>query len=165
MTKRHWRELVEIVAVVSVVASMLLVAAEVRQSNRIASVQAELQIAEQHNALNIQRASDPNVAKLFPKLAAPEAHLTTATEASQIRGIASHHMYVLRSVHNAHKKGLLSSEARDIYVLDLARTMKEWPGIRPHLVAIYDSLGAEKGVEVYTPIAKHIAAQTAPESE
>ena len=90
MTKRHWREIVEIVGVVGIVASMLLVAAELRQANRIASAQVELQINEHYNTLNIARVSDPNVAKLFPKLEAPEAHLTTATEASQIRGLAWH---------------------------------------------------------------------------
>jgi len=59
MTKRHWRETVEIVGVVSIVAALLLVAAEIRQSNRIAANQAERQLADAHRTLYAERASNP----------------------------------------------------------------------------------------------------------
>jgi hypothetical protein len=164
MTNRHWRELVEVVGVVGIVAAMILVASELRESNRIAVAQAamqiEMQINEQRNSINIARASDPNVAKLFPKLEAPEAHLITATEASQIRGMALQGINNLWSVHSAYENGLISREVRDGYIVDFTHTMEAWPGIRPHYVAIYESLGSIQGVEEYAPIADYIAAQS-----
>jgi hypothetical protein len=161
MTNKHWRELVEIVGVIGIVASMILVASELRQSNNIAAAQAELQISEQYNLLNIARASDPDVAKLFPKLEAPESHLTTATDASQIRGIAHHGINILWSVHSAYENGLISREVRDSYIVDFAYTMEQWPGIRSHYVDIYQNLESIQGVAEYKPIADYIAAQAA----
>jgi len=164
MTNRHWRELVEIVGVVGIVAAMILVASELRESNRIAAAQAamqiEMQLNEQHNAVNIARASDPNVAKLFAKLEAPEAHLITATEASQIRGMALHGIKNLWSVHSAYENGLISREVRAGYIAGFAYNMEAWPGIRPHYVDIYNKLGSIQGVEEYAPIADYIAAQS-----
>jgi hypothetical protein len=163
MTNRHWRELVEIVGVVGIVAGMILVASELRESNRIAVAQAETQmemlINERFNTLNIARATDPNVAKLFPKLEAPEAHLVTATDASQIRGMALHGINTLWSVHSAYENGLLSSKDRDGYINDFAATMEAWPGIRPHYVAIYENLDSAPGIKEFAPIADYIAAQ------
>ena len=79
--------------------------------------------------------------------------------------MAAHNMNVLRSVHNAHEKGLLSRETRDNYVLEFAHSMEKWPGIRPHYIAIYDSLGAAQGLAVYAPISEYIAAQPPAEME
>ena len=161
MTNKHWRELVEIVGVVGIVASLILVASELRESNRIAAAQAELQINEQYNLPNIARVSDPDVAKLYPKLEAPEAHLTTATDTSQIRGIAWHRINILRSVHSAYENGLISRAVRDSYIADFAYTIEQWPGIRSHYVDIYENLNAIQGFEEYAPIAVYIAEQAA----
>jgi hypothetical protein len=169
MTNRHWRELLEIVGVVGIVAAMILVASELRESNRIAVAQAEMQIEmqinEHRNMINIARTADANVAKLFPKLEAPEAHLITATETSQIRGIALHGINNLWSVHSAFEHGLISREVRDGYVVEFAYTMQAWPGIRPHYVDIYNNLSTIQGVAEYAPIADYIAAQSEVETQ
>jgi Tfp pilus assembly protein PilE len=167
MTNRHWRELLEIVGVIGIVAAMILVASELRESNRIAVAQAkmqfEMQISERHETLNIARASDPNVAKLFPKLEAPDAHLITATEASQIRGIAWHEVNSLWSVHSAYKKGLITRKFYSDYVAGFADTLEAWPGVTPHYVDIYQNFDAIQGLTEFAPIADYIAAQ--PENE
>jgi hypothetical protein len=168
MTNRHWRELVEVVGIVGIVAAMILVASELRDSNRIAITQAEMQIEmqinEQRDKLNLARVADPNVAKLFAKMEAPEAHLITATEASQIRGIAWHVINNLWSVHSAYENGLIGRDVRDSYIVDFAHSMETWPGIRPHYVAIYESYGPIQGVEEYAPIADYIATQSEAET-
>ena len=161
MTNKHWRELVEIVGVIGIVASMILVASELRQSNDIAAAQTQQQISEVFNVLNSARATDPDFAKLFPKLESPESHLITATEASQIRGIAWHFINIIGSVQSAYESGLISREVRDGYIVDFAYTMEQWPGIRSHYVDIYQNLELIQGVAEYKPIADYIAAQAA----
>lgn len=164
MTNNHWRELVEIVGVVGIVAAMILIAAQLRESNRIAEAQAgmqlELQLRERFDILNIERMSEPNVAKLFPKLESPDAHLITATEASQIRGIAWHEINNLRSVQRAYAKGLIRRKIRDIYVADFANTLQTWPGIRPHYADIYENLDSIQGAEEFAAIVDYIASQS-----
>lgn len=153
--------MVEIVGVVGIIASMILVAAELRKSNDLASTQAEMALADQFNALHLARASNPEIAKLFPKLESPQAHLTTATDASQIRGIAWHYVNSLRSVQNAYKDELISRKVRDSYIVELAQTLEEWPGIRSHYVDIYQKNEALHGTAEFAPIAEFIAAANA----
>ncbi|MGI9219522.1 MAG: hypothetical protein ACR2QS_00630 [Woeseiaceae bacterium] len=157
MTNRHWRELVEIVGVVGIVASMILVASQLRQSNDIAAAQAEQQLAANFNVINSARATDPEFAKLFPKLEAPESHLITATDASQIRGIAWHIVKNQSAVHKAFKNDLISRKSRDRYVVELAYILDAWPGIRPHLVEIYEQHETLHGQAVFKPIESFVA--------
>ncbi|MDH4124820.1 MAG: hypothetical protein OEW64_07255 [Gammaproteobacteria bacterium] len=164
MTNRHWRELLEIVGVVSIVAALLLLAAEVRQSNRIAAAQTAMHIAIAYDALHLERASNPEFAKLFPKLEAPEAHLTTATETSQIRGIARHYFSILWAVQSAYDNGLLGRETLEAYVSGLAHTLDTWPGIRPYYVEMFQGMTSVQDAEVYAPIAAYIAQQDNKES-
>ncbi|MGI9200722.1 MAG: hypothetical protein ACR2QL_06670 [Woeseiaceae bacterium] len=159
MNNRHWRELVEIVGVVAIVASLILVASELRQSNRIAAAQTEQHIGENFNTLNIARATDPEFAKLFPKLEAPESHLITATDASQIRGIARHLESVYWTVHSAYENGLISREIRDSYSSDLAQTLEQWPGIRSDFIDMYLKHDWMRESAVYKPIAEYIPSQ------
>lgn len=163
MTNRHWRELVEIVGVLGIVAAMLLVAAELRESNRIAAAQAAVQVSAQYHRVNLYRAVDPDVAKLFPKLEAPEAHLITATEASQIRAIAAHYINAMGAVRVAYKDDLISAEARDNYIREFRNTIDTWPGLQPYYVDIYENRESIQGVKEYLPIADFIASQ--PDSE
>ena len=159
MTNRHWRELVEIVGVVAIVAGLILVASELRQSNRIAAAQAELKIGESFNVLNQARATDSEFAKLFPKLEDPESHLITATDASQIRGIAMHLTNAQWAVHRAYKKELISRQVLDSYVSDFANTLEQWPGIRSDLVDLYQQHNWMRQSAVYKPIADYITAE------
>jgi len=87
-----------------------------------------MQLAEFFNVLHIERMSNPDFAKVFPKLEAPEAHLTTATESSQIRGIAWHYANVMVSVQSAYDKDLLSRDKMDGYIRGFANTLEQWPG-------------------------------------
>lgn len=159
MKQRHWRELVEIVGVVAIVASLLLLAAEVRQSNRIATARAEVELTAAFNLLQARRATNSDFAKLFPKLESPEAHLTTATDASQIRGIAWHYVNALWSVHTAYENGLLSRDRREHYVSAFASTLQRWPGLAPHYVQIYTELEPMHDMKVFAPIAELVASQ------
>ena len=159
MRTKYWRELVEIIGIIGIIASVLLLAWEVRQSNRIASAESELHLTGIYNTINVERASNPNFAKLFLKLEAPEKHLTTATEGSQIRGLAWHMVDVMRAVQSAYDNGLLSFAVLDDYKADLAYQMDQWPGIRPHFVFIYDSYPSLHDKEIFAPIAAYIASQ------
>ena len=160
MTNQHWRELVEIVGVVAIVAGLILVASELRQSNRIAAAQAEQQISENFNALNKARATDSEFAKLFPKLEDPDSHLITATDASQIRGIAMHLSDAQWAVHRAYKKELISRQVLESYISDFAYTLERWPGIRSDLVDMYQNHDWMRQSAVYRPIAEYITDET-----
>ena len=161
MTNQHWREVVEIVGVVAIVASLILVASELRENNRIAAAQTEQQLRESFNVLNSARATDPEFAKLFPKIEAPESHLITATDSSQIRGIVLHLTTIQWSVHSAHKNKLIDRKTRDSYVADFASTLEKWPAVRPYFVELYEDSATMQSVAVFKPIARYALEQAA----
>ncbi len=152
MHRRHLREAVEIVGVVSIVASLLLVAWEVRQANRIAAAEIEMQLARGFNELSIVRASTPELARLFPKLTAPSGHLITATEASQFKGIAWQMVNAYRAAQIAHNQGLLNDARLESYTSDMALAIEIYPGLHDYLIAIYSAHPEMQQSRVFDPV-------------
>jgi hypothetical protein len=160
MKNSHLRETVEIIGVISIVASLLLVAWEVRQANRIASAQIEMQLAQGFNEMNMSRAMTPDFARLFPKLNSPGNHLVTATEESQLQGLAWHFTNLYYSAQIAHDNGLL-----DKYQLDLAQTLDRFPGLHEPFRQIYDSFPELRSMPVFQPLRELEAGQLLPEAD
>ena len=152
MTNRHLRETVEIIGVISIVASLLLVAWEVRQSNRIATAQIEMQLAHGFNELSMSRATTPDFARLFPKMNSPGNHLVTATEESQVQGLAWHFANLYYSAQIAHDNGLLNAQRLEMYRLDLAQTLERFPGLHAPFLQIYGSLPEMQSMPVFQPL-------------
>ena len=153
MKNSHLREVVEIVGVISIVASLLLVAWEIRQSNRIAAAEIEMELAHGFNAMNMSRATTPDFAKLFPKMSAPGSHLVTATEESQLRGLAWHYVNLYFVAQIAHNNGLLGASRLDTYRLDLQQTLDRFPGLHPAFLQIYDAFPEMRNMPVFAPLA------------
>jgi hypothetical protein len=163
MRNSHLREIVEIVGIISIVASLLLVAWEIRQSNRIATAKIEMQLAQGFSEMNISRATEPGFAKLFPKLTSPGSHLVTATEESQLKGLALHFMQLYFAAQIAHDNGLLTAQRLDMYRLDLQQTLDRLPGLHSALLEIYDSSPEMRAMPVFQPL-RDIAAEEIPAS-
>lgn len=154
MKKTNWREIVEIVGVVSIVGSLLLLATEVRQSNRIANSELEMNLAENYNIIQHERATNPGFAKLFAKISDPGAHLITATEREQIRGLAWHYVNVFWAAQSAYDNGVLSHDQLEAYINDLRSILKRHPALVEHFVFIHAQLPGMRGKAVYQPINK-----------
>ena len=152
MKNSHLREIVEIVGIISIVASLLLVAWEIRQANRIAAAEIEIRLALGFNEVNTSRATEPGFAKLFPKLSSPESHLVTATEESQLNGLAWHVMNLYYSAQVAHDSGLLTAQRLDRYRLDLEQTLDRLPGLHSALLEIYDRFPEMRAMPVFEPL-------------
>jgi hypothetical protein len=165
MKNTHLRETVEIIGVISIVASLLLVAWEVRQANRIASAQIEMQLAQGFNEMNMSRAMTPDFARLFPKLNSPGNHLVTATEESQLQGLAWHFTNLYYSAQIAHDNGLLDAQRLDKYRLDLEQTLDRFPGLREPFRQIYDSFPELRSMPVFQPLRELEAGQLLQEAD
>ncbi|MEM7431352.1 MAG: hypothetical protein AAF351_05365 [Pseudomonadota bacterium] len=161
MTKEYWRETVEVVGVIAVVVSLLILAAEVRQSNQIARVDTAASLLNSFNAIHVQRASNPEFAKLFPKMEDPEAHLITATDASQIRGIAHNYMNVWRNAQVAYINGLVDEDTFQNISNSVYGVLIDYPGLAPHIIAIYEASAGEEKLEIFAPVGRYIDAQNA----
>ena len=165
MKNKHLRETVEIIGVISIVASLLLVAWEIRQANRIAATQIEMQLAQGFNEMNMNRATTPDFARLFPKMNSPGSHLVTATEESQLQGLAWHLANLYYSAQIAHDNGLLDPWRLDMYRQDLAQTLERFPGLHASFVQIYESFPEMQSMPVFQPLRDLEPRRPSPESE
>jgi hypothetical protein len=152
MKNSHLRETVEIIGVISIVAALLLVAWEIRQSNRIATAQIEMQLATDFNEMNMNRAATPDFARLFPKMNSPGNHLVTATEQSQLQGLAWYFANFYYSAQVAHDNGLLDAKRLDMYRQDLAQTLDRFPGLHAPFLQIYGSFPEMGSMPVFQPL-------------
>lgn len=158
MYRKHLREAVEIVGVISIVASLLLVAWELRLSNQVAKTEIVLRLASQLNDIHEKRSS-PEVAKLYPKLIAPQSHLITATENSQMEGLAWHYVNIFTSAQIAYDDGVMDREQFGRYIAGVELLVKAYPGLHPHLVTIFARLPDIHSMEVMQPVATLAAEQ------
>ena len=152
MNREHWRETVEIVGIVSIVASVLLVAWEIHRANGIAAAALELELAQELGQLPVARAATPEFARLFPKLGSPEGHLITATEASQTRGLARRVVETYRTAQIAHDRGLLNDARLAVYVANLAGLLDLYPGLVPYLRVIHDADPEIRTMPIFQPL-------------
>jgi len=165
MHRIQFRETVEILGVVSIVASLLLVAWQVRQSNRIAGADIKIQLTQEYNELHRIRLTSPDFAKLYPKLAAPQNHLITATERSQMEGLAWHYVNIYSSAQLAYDNGLLNREQFETYIAGATWLVDAYPGLHPHLIRIHGILPRMHAAEVFQPIAELVTSPPQKDSE
>lgn len=64
MKNRNWRDVAEIIGIVSIVAGLILVAWEVRQANNIAKTQMVMELVAQANEFNSATYENEEVANL-----------------------------------------------------------------------------------------------------
>jgi len=154
MKKDHWREFVEVLGIVSIVAMLLLVAWELRETNRIARADASAAVAARIGEIHSRRMTDPDFAQLFPKIAAPNAHLITATEASRIDGLARYVVNVYTSAQHAFDAGMIDSDALRHYRHHLDMLLEEYPGLRPYVVDTYQARPELAGTAIFESLAR-----------
>ena len=158
MKQRHWREMVEIVGVLSIVAAILLLASEVRQSNHIAQAKIEIDVSQLYNQVNMSRATDPDFAKLFAKVQDPDSHLLTATDLSQIEGLAWHYLNNFLVIQLAFDQGLINQIDFDSYKADIALIAAANPALISEWREILEQDPSLSDKEIFTPISDMFAA-------
>jgi hypothetical protein len=158
MKQRHWREMLEIVGVLSIVAAILLLASEVRQSNHIAQAKIEIDVSQLYNEVNMSRATDPDFAKLFAKIQNPDSHLLTATDLSQIEGLAWHYLNNFLVIQLAFDQGLINQIDFDSYKADIALIAAANPALISEWREILEQDPSLSDKEIFTPISDRFAA-------
>ncbi|MCH7982188.1 MAG: hypothetical protein IID59_11875 [Proteobacteria bacterium] len=156
MKQTNWREIVEIVGVISIVGSLLLLATEVRQSNRIATAEMEVSLAERFMDMHVHRYSNTDVAKLWIKIVEPEGQLITATDHSQMRGITWVYINLFWMAQIAHDNELMADDVLEVYVGVVRWILEHRPALQEHFIFIYGSQTDMEGARIFAPIGELI---------
>ncbi len=162
MQHRNWRELAEAVGFVTVVAVLLMIALEQRSANRIAEQVAEAEahrsLVAMYTSLNMARAANPEVSRIFAKMAAPQGQLITVTDTAQTRAIAQQYLNIANAAQFAFDRDLLPRAQLEQLRRDLETTIGRYPGLHEALVSAYEENGALSSY-VLEPIARLSAGQ------
>ncbi|MCG8369644.1 MAG: hypothetical protein MJA32_03910 [Proteobacteria bacterium] len=125
------RDTVELVGIIAVVLSLLLVAYEVRQSNRIAQATTTYEIGRDVNQFNELGYSDPEFAALLVKLRDPDFK-PSKVEAMQVRLLANRFVNLWTIQEKAYRNGLLSDVQFAMTKADVVTVMGAFPALIEH---------------------------------
>lgn len=151
------RDTVELVGIIAVVISLLLVAYEVRQSNRIAQATTTYEIGRDVNQFNELGYSDPEFAALLVKLRDPDFEPSTV-EALQIRLLANRFINIWTIQEKAYRNGLLSDVQFEMTKGDVVTVMDAFPALIKYWGHV---IGAEPRLKDYVVLQPIVAVVTA----
>ena len=143
LTKKR-KEIVEIVGLVTIVASLLFLAIEVRQSNRIAIASTEIGIRTLYAEQNRNISSNIDVARLLSKAKNPDSDMSEV-ERLQLLTIAMDGLNVWLSIETACDNEMVQAATCAELVDDIRTNVSSFPGMQPvwrSLLEDYPSLGS-----------------------
>ena len=118
------RQLMEAIGGVTLIASVIFLALQVRQGNQIARAETTRELISLLNEFHGDAVSDPTTTNLLLTLTAPTPQLTP-TEVLQVRHLVTRLSNVFNTAHDAYEEGLLPPDryaaftrawARDEYI-------------------------------------------------
>lgn len=128
INRKAIRDTIELVGILAVILSLLLVAYEVRQSNRIAQATTTYEIGRDVNQFNELGYSDPEFAALLVKLRDPEFKPTNV-EGMQVRLLANRFVNIWTIQEKAYRNGLLSDVQFAMTKADVITVMGSFPAL------------------------------------
>jgi hypothetical protein len=162
MTNKNWRDIAEIVGIVSIVAGLILVAWEVRQANNIAKTQMVMDLASQANEFNSATFENPEVANLVIAAYDPNYTDYTGTQASMMGAVAWHFSNIFWSAQRAYDNGLLSDDDIQMYQSSVAWHIENFPGMRPGWRSVYNTAPWLREMYVFEPLVEFVCGSKEP---
>ena len=152
------RDTVELVGIIAVVLSLLLVAYEVRQSNRIAQATTTYEIGRDVNQFNELGYSNPEFAALLVKLRDPEFKPSNV-EAMQVRLLANRFVNIWTIQEKAYRNGLLSDMQFAMTKADVVTVMGAFPALIEYWEYVLRDQPRLKEFVVLNPIVTAVSAK------
>lgn len=153
------RDTIELVGIVAVVLSLLLVAYEVRQSNRIAQATTTYEIGRDVNQFNELGYSNPEFAALLVKLRNADFE-PSLVEAMQVRLLANRFLNLWTIQEKAHRNGLLSDGQFAMAQADVVTVMEAFPKLNEYWGYVLRDQPGLKNYVVLKPIVIALSAES-----
>jgi len=137
--KLETKQLIEMLGVVAVVLSLIFVAYEIRQSNRIALATAEMEVLNNASALNELRITDDELRSLILKIREGNgSYNPDSNETEMMNAYITRFMNLVLSKEAAYRNGVLSEDSLN-RSLDDIRRLTTPVGMRPFFQYFIDS--------------------------
>ena len=153
MPYANWKDVAELVGLVAVVLSLLLVAFEMRQSNRIAQATTTYEIGRDVNSFNELGYSSGEFAELLLGLTKRDFE-PTEIQALQSSLLAHRFINIWTIQEKAYRNGLLTEQQFEATKNDVLTVMNAFPGLRHNWKSVFAVQPALKEQEVLAPLLK-----------
>ena len=131
-------QMIEAVGVVSVVISLLIVAYEIRQTNKIAIVTAEIELRNNYSELNEFMATDHELAELLVRIADAE-YQTSAAEHLRVRRFCFRNLNIWIASEIAFDNDMLPPSSFQIVLDDISHILRTAPYMHHYFMEILDN--------------------------
>ena len=122
------RQLMEAIGGVTLIASVIFLALQVRQGNQIARAETTRELISLLNEFHGDAVSDPTTTNLLLTLTAPTPQLTP-TEVLQVRHLVTRLSNVFNTAHDAYEEGLLPPDRYAAFTAGVRGYMRDYPGL------------------------------------
>ena len=137
MKKIDFGQSLAILANIGVIAGILFLALELRQSNRIAIASTELAIRDSYGAFNEILLTDPGVRELLLKIRDPNPSLTPDDEI-QVRAYLRRLLNTWIAIEVAYDNELLSADTYALVEQEPQGILSAYPGAKPSMRMVVD---------------------------
>ena len=138
--------------IVALLASLVFLAMEINQSNKIAIASVQYDILSDFNEYHRQVLADPEVAEFISKL--ENADDTTLSPADNARAHAFVTIFInlWYAIQTAHDNGQLTDDDFRAYLEDAQHALRRYPRAVPYFKASVESTPSLHGLEIFQPI-------------
>ena len=154
MKNMTWKDWAEFIGILTIVASLIMVAWEINQANKIAKAQTVLDLSAQANEFNSAAFANPDVANLLAVISDPEGVDISEIQESMIASVAQHFVNLFWAAQRAYDNGVLGDDDIHMYQSSVAWHLENLPGLRPAYLTIYDNTPWVREMYVFEPLAR-----------
>ena len=142
--------LAEVIAAIAVVASLVYLAIQIRDSSNQNTVNRSSTILDEFNRMQEVLISSPEVAQLFTKLKANED--LSPIEDTLLESVANRYLTHWYSIQSAHSRNVLDEEIYSIFYDDVKRYVNGYPLMHRKFLEVTSHYSGAREIPIFQPI-------------
>jgi hypothetical protein len=154
MTWETGAAIAEIASALGVIVTLLYLAYQISQTNRIAKSAVVRELQQSYEALYTLVASDLNMAELVAKLREPDYIAESVVEEERLDNFAILVASNWFSAEVAYEKGQFDENTFKIYCEDVEAKLAQWPGLKPYIKSAVERFPSATHFRILEPIFK-----------
>ena len=146
------RTAAEAAGIIAILISLVLLAIEINQSNKIAQASIEYDILSNYNEYNRQVLADPELADFVARLKIADDVALSPGDQVRAHSFVTIFLNIWVAVHTAHENGQLTDDSYQAYLEDVRSKVLTYPGAVPYFRESVQTSPSVRQFEIFQPI-------------
>ncbi len=152
MNRPTIRTAAEVAGIVALLASLVILAMEINQSNKIAIASVQYDILSDFNEYHRQVLADPEVAEFISKFEYADDTALSPAEKVRAHAFVTIFINLWYAIQTAHDNGQLTDDDFRAYLEDAQHALRRYPRAVPYFKASVESTPSLHDLEIFQPI-------------